>query len=666
MDLPFPNGTAVPEEQAEHTYPAAQDPAPAAATIRVPVDVSTIELDWPRKGGKGGEVVSATPESPPSPPLAAPARASVPAPAAGFVADGVFTPAPQTNLVIARLREQGWYRGSLGQGKHAVECPWEPDHQGQAGIVATYTEPTLNLPYGHFECAGEHAAEVGVRALLDRLDIEPQRARGKPVVRLEAGEQNLILAAAEHVLATCEGFYQSKGSIVRLRFAAGGEVATELATEQAVAVALSAGSDWEKYDGRSKSWVRCDPPARTCQMLLRSTGYGSLPVLNGIARQPYFRKSEGSLVLTPGYDVRSGIYAHFKAEDYLLPAPTREAAEAALARLSALIEEFHFANDTDRASMLCALLTATVRPSLPLAPAFNITAASPGSGKSYASRLALAFATAGEPLNMSYPTSSEEASKAMLAALVQAPAAIAFDDMQTDWLPHGVINRLLTSETISERILGSSRVVMASTNCFIIGSGNNVGPVRDMCRRVVSIRLAPPSSAPATLTYKGRPVETILAKREAYIADALTIIRAWQAAGAPKASVPPIGSFGEWSDLCRQPLLWMGLPDPASSLLEQLRNDPDVASLAAFMEAWAYEFGERPVQVRKLVQTVELHPDQALAEAVYDLPVMDRSTVNPSKLGWFLKKNAERIIEGHVIRQVITPERRAWTVAKVT
>lgn len=130
-----------------------------------------------------------------------------------------------------------------------------------------------------------------------------------------------------------------------------------------------------------------------------------------------------------------------------------------------------------------------------------------------------------------------------------------------------------------------------------------------MCRRVVSIRLAPNSSSPATLTYKGRPVETMLARRESYIADVLTIIRAWKAAGAPRASVPPIGSFGEWSELCRQPLLWLGLPDPATSLLEQLRNDPDVASLAAFMEAWSYEFGERPVQLPRYDKCPYLLPN---------------------------------------------------------
>ena len=83
------------------------------------------------------------------------------------------------------------------------------------------------------------------------------------------------------------------------------------------------------------------------------------------------------------------------------------------------------------------------------------------------------------------------------------------------------------------------------------------------------------------------------------------------------------------------------------------------------MEAWSYEFGQKAVQVRKIIKEVEDHPDNALAEAIYDLPVMDRNMVNHSKLGWFLKKNAERIIDGYVIRQVSMPERRAWAVVKL-
>jgi hypothetical protein len=167
------------------------------------------------------------------------------------------------------------------------------------------------------------------------------------------------------------------------------------------------------------------------------------------------------------------------------------------------------------------------------------------------------------------------------------------------------------------------------------------------------------------LNYTGDPVGEVRRNREAYVSDALTVVRAWQAAGAPKAEIPAIGSFGDWSDLCRQPLVWLGQPDPALSLMEQIKNDPDTRALAAFMEAWSYEFAQKPITVRKLVQTIENDADHALTEAIMELPVNDRQFVNPSKLGWFLKKNAERIIDGHVIRQVITPERRAWAVVKV-
>ena len=32
---------------------------------------------------------------------------------------------------------------------------------------------------------------------------------------------------------------------------------------------------------------------------------------------------------------------------------------------------------------------------------------------------------------------------------------------------------------------------------------------------------------------------------------------------------------GAWSDYCRYPLMWLGHPDPATALLEQVRHDPD-------------------------------------------------------------------------------------------
>lgn len=657
-------------------------PPPGREGVPPPANVVPFPPTKRAEGGEGGDPGSddAITSDPPLPPLvqavpetAQPVRPSIEPPEETelrtpptFVADGVFTPAPTRNLVIAELTAQGGYLKSLGNRRHAVTCPWASDHAAGEPGEAIYTEPDDHAPYGQYHCPHQHQDKPNLMSLLDRLDIEPQRARGKPCIRIEAGEQNLVQAAAEYVLASRPGFYQSGGSIVTIKGMAGnGDVGIDLVNEQTLTMALSAAADWEKYDGRSKSSVRCDPPVRVCQMLIKGQEYHFLRELKGIARQPFFRREDGRLVTQPGYDTRSGIYAQFDANAFVLPEPSREAAEASLSRLLALVDEFHFASDIDRSAAICAMLTATVRSTLPLAPAVNITAASSGSGKSYLTSVITPFAGPGDPFNMSYPTTAEEASKAMLAALIQAPAVIAFDDMQTDWLPHGVMNRMLTSETIADRVLGASKVVTARTASFIVGTGNNVSPVRDMCRRVVSIRLAPPSSAPSMLHYKGNPVGDVRRKREAYVVDALTIVRAWQAAGKPKAEVPAIGSFGEWSDMCRQPLLWLGLPDPATSLMEQVKSDPDTHALAAFMEAWSYEFGQKPITVRKLIHTIDNNADHALAETIMELPVNDRQFVNPSKLGWFLKKNAERIIDGHVIRQVVTPERRAWTVVKV-
>lgn len=49
-----------------------------------------------------------------------------------------------------------------------------------------------------------------------------------------------------------------------------------------------------------------------------------------------------------------------------------------------------------------------------------------------------------------------------------------------------------------------------STRTLFLGSGNNVGPVRDLLRRVLVIRLDPKAQSPATLQYEDSPVERVL------------------------------------------------------------------------------------------------------------------------------------------------------------
>lgn len=345
---------------------------------------------------------------------------------------------------------------------------------------------------------------------------------------------------------------------------------------------------------------------------------------------------------------------------YRLTEPTRQHAEACLDYLNALIDEFEFETDADRSAALCAMFTAVTRPSLALAPAFNITATTSGSGKSYLAEVISLFAGPEDPNRVSYPSSAEEAAKLIVTLLIEKPPVALFDDMQANWKPFGPINRMLTSETTTERLLGTNRSATVPTKALFLGTGNNIEPERDLRRRVVSIRLAPKNETPSLRSFRHDPIATMRQHRARAVSRVLSIINAHQAAGEPEQQAPAIGTYGEWSRLCRYPLMWMGLPDPAQSLIEQVSHDPERQSLGELLEAWQGLFGTRSVTVRQLIAKAEDRTE--LMDALEELPVMDGRSVNRGKLGWFISKNRGRRADGRRIEPGDSSERRSWRV----
>jgi hypothetical protein len=266
---------------------------------------------------------------------------------------------------------------------------------------------------------------------------------------------------------------------------------------------------------------------------------------------------------------------------------------------------------------------------------------------------------------VSYPTTSEEATKVILALLLTSPAVIEFDDMDTDWIPHGIIKRMLTAEQITDRILGVSKIATVSTRTLFLGSGNNVGPIRDLLRRVLTIHIDPRCATPATMTYKGFPVDKVRSCRGVYVAAVQTIIQAWRRAGMDRATVGSIVTFsGAWSDYCRYPLMWLGHPDPATALLEQVSHDPDGDVLSGLMTEWREAFGSTATTVRKAVETAHNNKPNLL-DAMREFPVEEKGEINRAKLGWILKKNTNRIVGGFEFQQAEADGRTAWRVCAV-
>lgn len=590
-------------------------------------------------------------------------RAGTTARSLGNEADDVLTPKAAENPVVTALKARGLYKTPLGSGKHDITCPWVQEHTDALDTGAAYFEPDHLYPTGGFCCQHSHRDQYHIRALLEFLGVPAAKARHKPTIRVMAGEMDRVVDAAEKELAARGLHYQAGGLIV--------SVATDLTTGDPTIVPtslpaltreLSVTATWEKYDGRTEDWVRCDPPARHAGILYDGQKLHHLPPLAGLARQPYFREADGVLVTQADYDVISQRFGVFDARQFVLHEPTPEAARAALALLEDLLTEFHFVAATDKAAALSAIFTAVTRPSLPYAPAFHARAPVFGSGKTYLCELIGAFGGPGGNAKVSYPTNSEEATKVILSLLLTSPAVIEFDDMDTDWIPHGTIKRMLTAEHITDRILGVSKTATVSTRTLFLGSGNNVGPIRDLLRRVLTIHIDPRCATPATLSYRGNPVDKVRRERGKYVAAVLTIILAWRRAGSPRAPVENIVTFGgAWSDYCRHPLMWLGHPDPATALIEQVRHDPDADALGTLMTEWHATFGSVATTVRKAVDTAT-YQRSGLLDAMREFPVEERGEINRSKLGWLLKKNANRIVNGFEFQQSTADGRTAWRV----
>jgi len=633
------------------TRPAVE-PADTQSSV---ADLPEAAAGTPPETGETGEPSPPAPVLPVSPPPDAGLRLPDP-----DVADDVYTPAPTSNPVVQALVTNGLYLEDAGEGLHSLTCPWASEHPPGISSQADYLEPDFGRPIGRFRCAHKHAETRDAQCLIDHLGIGPDAARAKAVVYMQTGETYRAVAASERVLAIAGRYFNATGPIVRVVTRPGQGISTELVTDQTLSAFLASKIDFYRK-GNGGSWERCDPPVSIVAGLRYGQDRLHLRTLAGLSRQPFYG-ADGGLVSKSGFDEPTGIYSDFDEAEYDFESPTRDAAEQALDYLKWLLREFEFGSDADRSAALSALLTAAVRPSLSLAPAFNLNAPRSGGGKSFLAALIALAAGPGDPYSVSYPTTAEEATKVLLSMLLEKPAVILFDDMQaqTGWKSLGPINKALTSTTITERVLGKSQTGTARTNVLFLGTGNNVEPAQDMRRRVVSIRLAPKSETPTLRSFSFNPVAHIRKHRSRLVQAALTIIEAHRLAGQPVSDVPSIGSYDEWSLFCRHPLLWLGEPDPATSLIEQVQQDTDQDALEVFLKLWVRLFDDDATMVREVV--AEALRNATLREILDEIEVMDGSVVNTRRLGWYLRDNRGRWAGGLRIIEGPKTQRNTWRV----
>ena len=562
----------------------------------------------------------------------------------------ILTSANTENTVVSKLKSQGLYKNAIREGIHDVTCPWVAEHTKQMDSGSAYFEPNNSYPIGGYKCQHSHGDNYRIHALLEFLNVSINEAKNKPIIRVRPGDMHLIVDAAEFELSKLSRYYQRGGLISFIR--------TDKDTKSTQIKALNYSSlmnalasciIWEKYSLQKNDWVVIDPPEKHTRILLDAEKYNHLNPLVGISRQPYLT-SDGALVNVDGYNIESGVFGVFNPEKFeVLDNPTHQDAKVALNTILELLNEFSFKSDFDQSAAIAAILTATLRPSLTNAPMFHVKAPIIASGKSYLCEMIAAFAADSKPTAIAFPTTDEECQKLLLATLLEAPSVVMFDNLTSDLIPYKSLCSALTTEFITGRVLGVSKTATVGTKALFLSSGNNVSPVKDMSRRCLTITLDPKLETPATREFTKNPLNILQKERSRYVSLALIIVRAWLSASSPITPCKPLGSFDQWSNWVRQPLMWLGMEDPAQPIFEQMAQDPDREILGHLLTLWRSLFGSSATKCREVISKAEgLDPRPEVLDLKETLmEVADsQGKISPQKLGRWLMRFENRIVDG--------------------
>src|SRR5262249_15827703 len=334
---------------------------------------------------------------------------------------------------------------------------------------------------------------------------------------------------------------------------------------------------------KAKKYAVTDPPIKYARAIAAQDAFPFKTLLATI-ETPTLR-ADGSVLQEPGYDEATGLYFD---STQTFPAisnkPSKDDAVAALRQIKDVLKDFPFV-DAGFAVANAAILTALVRGMLPAAPMFLFDAPTPASGKSLLAYLVGRIATGRNPATQPYTGDSEEDRKRIISTLIAGDAVVLLDNISKP-LQDDTLCKVLTQPEVDDRLLCTMTNLKLPTCTTFLGTGNNlVVSGRDMVRRVQRCRIDPGMERPEERKFDYVLLDRVMERRAKLVAAALTIMRAYIAAGCPPQNMAPYGGFEEWSTMVRAPLVWLGCGDPCGSRDEVEDTDPETEKLASLLTA---------------------------------------------------------------------------------
>jgi putative DNA primase/helicase len=410
--------------------------------------------------------------------------------------------------------------------------------------------------------------------------------------------------------------------------------------------------------GRAAVWLSIkediarptSPPVWIAARIL-ARGEWTLPQIEAISDAPVFR-ADGTILDTPGYDAATRvIYDPCGATFPPLPAaPTRADAQRALAELVDPFKDFSFLTESDRSATAAFVLSVVGRTAIRgNVPMFGVQAPTPGSGKGLLADAAAMIPTGRKAPLMAPTDEEEETRKRLLAIAMESPSIVVIDNVDGA-LGSASLAMALTAGQVSDRQLGSTRMVTATLRPVWAFTGNNVQLRGDLGRRVVPIDLDPKCEHPEDRTFPDRPdlLAYVREHRPRLVVAALTVLRAFEVAGRPSHGLSAKGSFEAWDALVRAAIIWAGGADPLGGV-QRIRDqaDDDLDRLRTLLATWKDRLGPEPRTIAEAVRTA------GTSGELYDaLVAYCRSGKLEAKpIGYAFRKVNGRPVGGLVLRR---------------
>ncbi len=337
----------------------------------------------------------------------------------------------------------------------------------------------------------------------------------------------------------------------------------------------------------------CLPPEWLGGAIVTRPHFDQVPAINALVCAPTLRP-DGALIWEKGYDASSGIYLASDFKVSVPEKPTQADAKAAADRLLDLISDFSFVNPAGKSVWLAGVLSVAARHAFsgPV-PIIIIDASKRGSGKSLLADAASVLTRGIKASRMFYTNDDVEMDK-RITSLALAGEQVVLIDNVVGKLASPPLDAAVTADSYTGRMLGKTEMPSMSIKIvwFVTGNGLIIGA--DTARRAIVARLEPDTDRPEEREGP-RPgqrwkyphlLDYILEHRAELLGCALTVVRAYLAAGKPNQGLKPMGSFEAWGSVIRSAIVWAGAPDPCETVKEARDADAEDYALRRMVQCW--------------------------------------------------------------------------------